>query len=177
MLHAWQVLPPGSGRGIIAATSTRSPGTMRFHLTAVLVILSLGVLLARDGAADAIKARGGKSPGSVSKKTDYVVAGDEAGSKLTKAESLGVSIIDEAALHSALTEGAIAGAGLDVFNEEPPQPDHPLFKLPNVMVAPHIAGVTLEAFDRMSVATVQNMLDVLDGKPNMDHVVNKEVFV
>ena len=39
-----------------------------------------------------------------------------------------------------------------------------------------MAGVTVEAFDRMSVATVQNLLDVLDGKPNLEHVVNKEVF-
>jgi D-3-phosphoglycerate dehydrogenase len=85
-------------------------------------------------------------------------------------------IIDEAALHSALTEGTIAGAGLDVFDQEPPQPDDPIFNLPNVILAPHIAGVTLEAFDRMAVSTVQNMLDVLDGKPNMDHVVNTEVF-
>jgi D-3-phosphoglycerate dehydrogenase len=85
-------------------------------------------------------------------------------------------IIDESALHSALTEGTIAGAGLDVFDQEPPQPANPLFKLPNVVTAPHIAGLTVEAFDRMAVATVQNMLDVLDGKPNMDHVVNKNVF-
>jgi phosphoglycerate dehydrogenase-like enzyme len=40
-----------------------------------------------------------------------------------------------------------------------------------------MAGVTVESFDRMAVATAQNLLDVLDGKPNMDHVVNKEVFV
>jgi len=85
-------------------------------------------------------------------------------------------IVDEAALHSALAHGTIAGAGLDVFDEEPQLPDNPLPGLPNVITAPHIAGVTLEAFDRMSVATVQNLLDVLDGKPNMDHVVNKEVF-
>ncbi|UCH48965.1 MAG: hydroxyacid dehydrogenase [Betaproteobacteria bacterium] len=85
-------------------------------------------------------------------------------------------IIDEAALHSALTDGTIAGAGLDVFDQEPPQPDNPLLKLPNVITAPHMAGITIEAFERMAVATVQNMLDVLDGKPNMDHVVNKEVF-
>lgn len=85
-------------------------------------------------------------------------------------------IVDEAALHSALTESTIAGAGLDVFDPEPPRPDNPLLKLPNVITAPHMAGVTREAFDRMAVATVQNLLDVLDGKPNMDHVVNKEVF-
>ena len=85
-------------------------------------------------------------------------------------------IVDEHALHAALTQGTIAGAGLDVFDQEPPLRDNPLPALPNVITAPHIAGVTVEAFDRMAVATVQNLLDVLDGKPNMDHVVNKEVF-
>jgi D-3-phosphoglycerate dehydrogenase len=85
-------------------------------------------------------------------------------------------IVDEAALHAALTRGVIAGAGLDVFDQEPTLPDNPLPRLPNVITAPHMAGVTVEAFDRMAVATVQNLLDVLDGKPNLDHVVNKEVF-
>jgi len=85
-------------------------------------------------------------------------------------------IIDEAALHTALTRGVIAGAGLDVFDREPTSPDNPLPRLANVITAPHMAGVTVEAFDRMAIATVQNLLDVLDGKPKLDHVVNKEVF-
>ena len=50
----------------------------------------------RDEAQAIIEAFGGKCSGSVSKKTSYVLAGDEAGSKLTKAQSLGVEIIDEA---------------------------------------------------------------------------------
>ena len=54
--------------------------------------------LTRSQAKELIEAAGGKVSGSVSKKTSYVVAGDEAGSKLTKAESLGVTILDEAAL-------------------------------------------------------------------------------
>jgi DNA ligase (NAD+) len=54
--------------------------------------------LSRDEARDMIQARGGKVSGSVSKKTDYVVAGADPGSKLAKAEELGVAVIDEAQL-------------------------------------------------------------------------------
>jgi len=53
-------------------------------------------------------------------------------------------VIDEAALHRALTEGQIAGAGLDVMVEEPPKPNHPLLSLPNVTFSPHSAGPTWE---------------------------------
>jgi len=86
-------------------------------------------------------------------------------------------IIDEAALHAALTGGALAGAGLDVFDREPTSPDNPLLKLPSVITAPHMAGVTKESFDRMAIAVATNLLEVLDGKPNMEHVVNKEVLL
>jgi D-3-phosphoglycerate dehydrogenase / 2-oxoglutarate reductase len=86
-------------------------------------------------------------------------------------------IIDERALHAALASGAVAGAGLDVFDREPPSPDNALLNLSNVIMAPHMAGVTKESFDRMAIAVATNLLDVLDGKPNMDHVVNKEVLL
>ena len=56
----------------------------------------------RDSAAEAVTSRGGKVSGSVSKKTSYLVAGADAGSKLAKAEALGVTILDEAALLSLL---------------------------------------------------------------------------
>jgi DNA ligase (NAD+) len=56
----------------------------------------------RDEARAAIEARGGRVSSSVSKKTDYVVAGEEAGSKLDKAQELGVSVIDEAAFKEML---------------------------------------------------------------------------
>jgi len=51
-------------------------------------------------------------------------------------------VIDEVALTQALTDGTIAGAGLDVFDQEPPPADNPLFRLPNVIMTPHFAGPT-----------------------------------
>ena len=85
-------------------------------------------------------------------------------------------IIDEPALTAALTAGALAGAGLDVFVNEPVEPENRLPHLPNVITAPHMAGVTLESLDRMAVTAVQNALSVLDGRPNVENVVNREIF-
>jgi len=81
-------------------------------LAGVTVVLT-GSLegLTRDEAADAIQARGGKVSGSVSKKTSFVVAGDSPGSKLDKAASLGVPVLDEAGLQVLLADGPAAAAG------------------------------------------------------------------
>ncbi len=84
-------------------------------------------------------------------------------------------IIDEPALHAALSTGKLAGAGLDVFETEP-APKNPLFDLPNVILAPHMAGVTQEALDRMAIACVRNLLSAIDGKPEAENVVNKGVL-
>lgn len=65
--------------------------------------------LSRDAAKEKIEAAGGKVAGSVSKKTDYVVAGEEAGSKLVKAQELGVTILDEAGLLDLLAPTPLAG--------------------------------------------------------------------
>ena len=85
-------------------------------------------------------------------------------------------IIDEVALHAALTGKKLAGAGLDVFAEEPASGDNPLFRLANVITAPHMAGVTRESLDRMSQQTARNILSALDGRPIRDNVINKEVL-
>lgn len=85
-------------------------------------------------------------------------------------------IIDEAALYDALTSAKLAGAGLDVFAQEPPPVPNPLFELPNVIIAPHVAGVTVEAVDRMSEQTARNILSVLDGAPIRQNVINQDVL-
>lgn len=85
-------------------------------------------------------------------------------------------IIDEPALVDALKSGQVAGAGLDVFAEEPTPVGNALLQLDNVIASPHMAGVTAEAVAGMAVATAQNILSVLDGQPNRDNVINKEVL-
>jgi D-3-phosphoglycerate dehydrogenase len=85
-------------------------------------------------------------------------------------------IVDEKALHAALTSGQLAGAGLDVFEVEPPPVGHALFALPNVIMAPHVAGVTVEAVDRMSQQTARNILSALDGEPIRQNVINQDVL-
>jgi D-3-phosphoglycerate dehydrogenase len=85
-------------------------------------------------------------------------------------------IVDEAALYDALSSGKLAGAGLDVFAQEPPSVPYPLFELPNVIIAPHVAGVTREAVDRMSEQTARNLLSALDGDPIRQNVINPEVL-
>jgi D-3-phosphoglycerate dehydrogenase len=85
-------------------------------------------------------------------------------------------IVEERALHDALVSGKLAGAGLDVFEQEPPPSGHSLFALPNVIMAPHVAGVTREAVDRMSEQTARNILSALDGEPIRQNVINQDVL-
>jgi len=77
-----------------------------------LTIVATGSLqhFTRDSVKEAIIAHGGKASGSVSKKTDYVVVGENAGSKAEKAEQLGVPVLDEAAFQALLEHGPPGGA-------------------------------------------------------------------
>jgi DNA ligase (NAD+) len=81
---------------IVAAAAPGPLSGKTFVITGTLDTMS------REEATEAIQARGGKVTGSVSKKTDHLVAGAEAGSKLAKAESLGISVLDEAAFRNLL---------------------------------------------------------------------------
>lgn len=73
-------------------------------------------------------------------------------------------IIDELALVDALKARAIGGAGIDVLEQEPPAPDHPLFALDNVVLGPHVAGVTEASMKGMALAVADVIDTVLLGQ-------------
>jgi D-2-hydroxyacid dehydrogenase (NADP+) len=66
-------------------------------------------------------------------------------------------VVDEAALIEALSEQRIAGAGLDVFNQEPLPPDHPFWHMPNVMVTPHIGGWNTRLVEQLAPVVTDNI--------------------
>ena len=74
-----------------------------------------------------------------------------------------------------LQEKKIAGAGLDVFLEEPPPTDHPLMAFDNVIVSPHNAGITHESMAKVSKIAAEQWIDLLDGKVP-PRLINKEVW-
>jgi phosphoglycerate dehydrogenase-like enzyme len=84
-------------------------------------------------------------------------------------------IIDQAALTSALQEGWIAGAGLDVFEQEPLPPDDPLTQLDNVILSPHAIAWTDQLAHGNSVGACQNVLTILRGELP-PYIVNREVL-
>ncbi len=84
-------------------------------------------------------------------------------------------IVEEAALIEALREGWIAGAALDVFEREPLPADSPLFELDNVILTPHIAGVTVQGNRRRGVQLAQRVLTALAGD-RPEGLVNPEVW-
>jgi D-3-phosphoglycerate dehydrogenase len=86
------------------------------------------------------------------------------------------AVVDEAALVEALRSGRLAGAGLDVFEEEPLPASHPLASAPNVILTPHVAGMTREAMERVSEETAEGVLAVLQGR-RPANVFNPEAYV
>ena len=85
-------------------------------------------------------------------------------------------IINEKELFNALKEKKIAGAGLDVFENEPPPKNHPLFNLDNIVLSPHNAALTLECRKRMAIESCETVIYFLNKnkKLNDNNIVNKD---
>ena len=82
-------------------------------------------------------------------------------------------VIDEKALVKALKKGWIAGAGLDVFEEEPLPSDSPLWTMDNIIITPHVSGFTAHYDERATDLFVENLRRYLTGKPLLN-LVNRE---
>ena len=80
-------------------------------------------------------------------------------------------IINEIDLNNALNKKVIFGAGLDVFEKEPPENDNPLIKNEKVFLSPHTAAFTDECMIRMGMETIQNIIDYFDQKIDKSKIV------
>lgn len=80
-------------------------------------------------------------------------------------------IVDKDALLAALQEKRLAGVGLDVFWEEPPDPEDPILQFPTVIATPHVAGFTKEGSETLARLTAENIRRVMAGLPAL-HVLN-----
>ena len=79
--------------------------------------------------------------------------------------------MNEKDLNEALNKGIIYGAGLDVFEKEPPSNDNPLLKNKKVLLTPHAATFTKECASDMAIQTAKNIIDFFEGTPNKDSIV------
>ncbi|MDB5975855.1 MAG: ghrB [Nevskia sp.] len=85
------------------------------------------------------------------------------------------AVVDEQALIAALQQRRIAGAGLDVFEQEPLPPESPLLAMPNVLALPHIGSATWETRHAMELCAANNLIDALAGR-RPQYLVNPQVF-
>ena len=119
-------------------------------------------------------AAGSCTPPSTDAKTQACIDKWEAKTAFVINTSRG-GVINEPDLVRALKEGVIAGAGLDVFDQEPIPPGNELLSLPNVILTPHTAALTEECVTRMAVAGAERVVDLFDGF-TPDNVANPEVL-
>ncbi|QRF67787.1 hydroxyacid dehydrogenase [Ponticoccus alexandrii] len=86
-------------------------------------------------------------------------------------------LIDEPALVAAIRSGHLAGAGLDTFASEPPAADHPFFDVPEIVLTPHIGGVTRQAGARVGVDAVRGIFQILGGQPVApERIINRKLL-
>nr|WP_261401581.1 NAD(P)-dependent oxidoreductase [Chenggangzhangella methanolivorans] len=84
-------------------------------------------------------------------------------------------VVDLDALDAALTEGRLAGAGIDAYTVEPPDVSHPIFRQPRVVFTPHTGADTVESVERVGLMNVEDIETILaGGRPT--RVLNPEVF-
>jgi phosphoglycerate dehydrogenase-like enzyme len=105
---------------------------------------------------------------SLSAETRHLIGRRELGLMRAGAYLINVSrgpVVDEAALIDALRDGHLAGAGLDVFDPEPPEVSNPLLTMPDVIVTPHVASNTAAGIARMSESVVDQIIQLLGGEP------------
>jgi phosphoglycerate dehydrogenase-like enzyme len=84
-------------------------------------------------------------------------------------------LVDEAALLEAINSGKLAGAGIDVFDPEPPAVDSPLRNHPKIIATPHVASNTVESVERMQSMAMERVLTFMRGERPQD-VVNPDVY-
>ena len=77
---------------------------------------------------------------------------------------------------SALTAGALAGAALDVFRDEPLAPDHPIWDVPNLLITPHVSGFRHDHWDAALALFVQNRRRYAAGEPLLNVVDKREGY-
>jgi D-3-phosphoglycerate dehydrogenase len=154
------------GMTILVATSAASPAVLR---NLGYEHVGLDELLSRS---DVVSLHRPLLPGA-----GALIGGRELGLMRPSAFLINTArggLVDETALAHALERGAIAGAGLDVFSEEPMSASHPLMSAPNAILSPHIAGSSEEALKRTAEQIVAGLVAVLDGDPQ--NVVNRAVW-
>ena len=122
--HDWHrdIVAKWRAAGVTMA-DVRDESTPRTLEGLTIVVTGSLVDFSRDSAKEAILTRGGKASGSVSKKTDYVVLGDNAGSKAEKAEQLGVPTLDEDGFKELLADGPPPADDVPTLADDVPAPD------------------------------------------------------
>lgn len=103
----------------------------------------------------------------LTQETRHMIGRDELAMMKKDAVLINVSrggVVDEQALYDSLKDGHLFGAGLDVFEVEPPPSDHPLLSLANVVATPHAAGGTFDTQIRSALQVAQQVIDVLNGQ-------------
>ena len=104
---------------------------------------------------------------ALTEETRHLIGKEELG--LMKPEAFLINsargaLVDEKALYEVLKNGKIAGAGLDVYETEPPEASNPILKLGNVVVTPHMAGLTYETVTAQSIAIAEEIISVMNGE-------------